>query len=49
MHWRSEVAATFRAAGFVSIAMLILVSLPPFLHWAMTKPVIVPATTESSR
>jgi hypothetical protein len=33
----------------VSIAMLILVSLPPFLHWAMTKPVIVPATTESSR
>jgi len=29
MHWRSEVAATFRAAGFVSIAMLIVLSLVP--------------------
>lgn len=30
-----------------SLAMLVLVALPPFLHWAMTKPAIVPAPTET--
>ncbi len=28
------------------IAMLVLVALPPFLHWAMAKPLTAPATLE---